>query len=223
MTPFHFGNGRRRLFGIYEPALCKSVKERAVLLCHPEGNEQVFAYRTMRQLAARLAGAGFHVLRFDYFGTGDSYGETGEGNIASWCEDIDTAMNELRDITAAAQVSLVGLRLGANLAARAAAKRPGETGKLILWDPLPAGEVASHFTRSNGAIQAEETRAACVASNAALPGNTLLVLTARAPAPEESASLDILYRPDVPVWIEERVTSGTVPVDTLQCILDWLK
>ena len=122
MTPFHFGSEQRRLFGIYEPALCKSGKKRAVLLCYPMGNEQIFAYRTFRQLAARLVGAGFHVLRFDYFGTGDSYGDTGEGDIASWCEDIETAIDELREMTAVAQVSLVGLRLGANLAVQVAAK-----------------------------------------------------------------------------------------------------
>src|SRR5690242_21844126 len=81
MTAFHFGSRERRLFGYYEPAPASARKVQAALLCHPMGNEQVFAYRSMRQLAARLVRAGFHVLRFDYFGTGDSYGDTGEGDL----------------------------------------------------------------------------------------------------------------------------------------------
>src|SRR5215475_4600730 len=142
MTPFHFGSRQRCLFGCYEPAPANFSRVRAVLLCHPMGNEQVFAYRTMRQLAARLVRAGFHVLRFDYFGTGDSYGDTGEGDLASWCEDIETAIEELKEITGATKVDLAGLRLGANLSARVAAHRPKEIRKLILWEPLVADELA---------------------------------------------------------------------------------
>src|SRR5215470_3230497 len=142
MTSFHFGSRQRRLFGYYEPAPANLSKVRAVLLCHPMGNEQVFAYRTMRQLAARLVRAGFHVLRFDYFGTGDSYGDTGEGDLASWCGDIETAIEELKEMTGAAKVDLAGLRLGANLSARVAVHRPKEIGKLILWEPLVADELA---------------------------------------------------------------------------------
>src|SRR5712671_1037877 len=142
MTAFHFGSRQRRLFGYYEPALANFSKVRAVLLCHPMGNEQIFAYRTMRQLAVRLVRAGFHVLRFDYFGTGDSYGDTGEGDLKSWCGDIETAIEELKEITGATKVNLVGLRLGANLSARVAAHRPKEIGKLILWEPVAVDELA---------------------------------------------------------------------------------
>ena len=52
MTPFHFGSRQRRLFGNFEPAQENLSRVRAVLLCHPMGNEQIFAYRTMRLLAA---------------------------------------------------------------------------------------------------------------------------------------------------------------------------
>jgi len=235
MTPFYFGIEQRRLFGIYEPALCKSGKERAVLLCYPMGNEQVFAYRTTRRLAARLAGIGFHVLRFDYFGTGDSYGDTGEGDFSGWCEDIETAIEELRDLTGVAQVSLVGLRLGANLAAQVAAKGSNEISKLILWDPLAGDERATaapgtsaqnanQFTRSNGPHQAENIAPVDISYKAAsLPRNTLLLLTTRPPVAHEIGSFDILYRAGEPAWIEERVVSGSIPINTLQYILDWLE
>ena len=71
MTPFYFGAGPQRLFGIYEPAVLTGRGKRGAVLCYPWGPEYVHAHRVMRQLAIKLAGAGVHTLRFDFFGTGD--------------------------------------------------------------------------------------------------------------------------------------------------------
>ena len=235
MTPFHFGSRQRRLFGNYEPAQEIFGKVRAVLLCHPMGNEQIFAYRTMRLLAARLAQAGFHVLRFDYFGTGDSYGDTGEGDLASWCGDIETAIEELKEITNAATVNLVGLRLGANLSARVAAHRQNDINKLILWEPLAADELAvAGFGRP--AIRADRQPrliasdiARCIARGAIpgkaalLPPGTLVLLTAGPPSPTEFGSLSVQYVPEVSAWIEERLLTGSIPGGALQRVVDWLQ
>ena len=106
------------------------------------GNEQVFAYRTMRQLAARLVRAGFHVLRFDYFGTGDSYGDTGEGDLASWCDDIETAIEELKDITGATKVDWRVSGLAPTCRLELLIHQPKEISKLVLWEPLAADELA---------------------------------------------------------------------------------
>src|SRR5712671_4241619 len=179
MTAFHFGSRQRRLFGYYEPALANFSKVRAVLLCHPMGNEQIFAYRTMRQLATRLVRAGFHVLRFDYFGTGDSYGDTGEGDLASWCDDIETAIEELKEITGATKVDMVGLRLGANLSARVAFHRPGEINKLILWEPLTADELAVAGSGcSTSDVVRDFARSTISGKAALLPPSTLVLFTA---------------------------------------------
>src|SRR5260221_12888570 len=99
MTPFQFGSSERRLFGVYDPAAHNTGGlVRAAVICYPSSDEQSHAYRTLRQLAARLSQAGIHVLRFDYYGTGDSAGETGQGNAAGWCRDIETAIAELKDM-----------------------------------------------------------------------------------------------------------------------------
>ena len=235
MTSFHFGSRQRRLFGYYEPAQGNFSKVRAVLLCHPMGNEQIFAYRTMRQLAARLVRAGFHVLRFDYFGTGDSYGDTGEGDLASWCEDIETAIEELKDITGVTKVNLVGLRLGANLSARVAADRPKEIGKLILWEPLAADELAvagfgcpaPRVDRNPRLIGSEIVegfaRGAILSKAALLPPRTFVLLTARPPSQKEFGSLAVEYVADASAWIEERLDTGSIPAAALQRIVDWLQ
>ena len=235
MTAFHFGSRERRLFGYYEPAPANFSKVQAALLCHPLGNEQVFAYRAFRQLAARLVRSGFHVLRFDYFGTGNSYGDTGEGNLASWCDDIETAMEELREITGAIKVDVVGLRLGANLSARVAFHRPEEINKLILWEPLAADELAvaacgCSNLRANGKsvsvgsdIVEGFARSAISGKSALFPPSTLLLLTGRPPEPKEFAPLAVEYMADAPAWIEERLTTGTIPSGVIQRIVDWLQ
>jgi pimeloyl-ACP methyl ester carboxylesterase len=235
MTAFHFGSRQRRLFGYYEPAQANVSKVQAVLLCHPMGNEQVFAYRTMRQLAARLVRTGYHVLRFDYFGTGDSYGATGEGDLASWCDDIETAIEELKDITGATKVDLAGLRLGANLSARVAARRPKAINKLVLWEPLAADEMAvagcgcstpgvDGDPRLKGSdIVDGFSRGAISSAVASLPVNTLLLLTANPPSPAEFGPMAVEYVADAPAWIEERLTTGSIPAGALQRIVDWLR
>jgi pimeloyl-ACP methyl ester carboxylesterase len=135
---FYFGDHDRRLLGIYEPARHGKAK-RAVVLCHPWGAEYIHGYRAMRQLAKMLAADGIHTLRFDYFGTGDSAGRTTAGDVSGWQTDIQSAIEELKDTTGAPKVSLVGLRLGATLAANVAAQAGSAVHSLVLWDPVVSG------------------------------------------------------------------------------------
>jgi uncharacterized protein len=92
-------------------------------------------HMALRKLAAVLSRDGFHVLRFDYYGTGDSAGESTDGTLAEWQADIVSAIADLKDCSGATKVSLVGLRLGAALAARA----PVAVANLVLWEPVLEG------------------------------------------------------------------------------------
>jgi pimeloyl-ACP methyl ester carboxylesterase len=139
MNVFHFGNGDRRLFGIYAPGRGEGRTARAALLCAPWGQEYLRAHRSMRQLGLQLGTAGFHTLRFDYYGTGDSAGEMTEATVEGWADDLSQAIDELRDSSGAERVSLVGLRLGGALAARVAIDRPRDIRDLVLWDPVVSG------------------------------------------------------------------------------------
>lgn len=139
MTPFHFGNGPRRLFGLYTPAQSGAASTRAALLCAPWGQEYLRSHRSMRLLGKQLAAQGWHALRFDYFGTGDSAGEFDEADLPGWEADIELALDELLDMTGARKATLVGLRLGATLAARVAVRRRREVDTLALWDPVLDG------------------------------------------------------------------------------------
>ncbi|RKG71856.1 alpha/beta fold hydrolase [Corallococcus exercitus] len=138
MTPCFFGTSERQLFGIHHPA---QGAERAigVVLCYPAAQEYMLTHWAFRKLAGMLSREGFHVFRFDYYGTGDSAGEVHEGRVSTWVQDIRLAATELQDLTGVQRVALVGLRLGAALAVRAATEGLS-TAALVLWEPLVQGD-----------------------------------------------------------------------------------
>jgi uncharacterized protein len=138
LVPFYFGREDRKLFGCLHEPHQEAGRRCAVLICQPIGHEYVNSHRALRQLAARLAASGFPVLRFDYYGCGDSSGEAEQGSITRWVEDISTAVAELRARTGVFQVCVVGLRLGATLAAFAGSRLEDFAG-LVLWEPIVSG------------------------------------------------------------------------------------
>jgi predicted alpha/beta hydrolase len=109
-----------------------------VLLCPPLGHEQVHSHRSWRQLAEALAEAGFPVLRPDYYGTGDSAGMAENADCDSiWLANLRDAKLWLRENLGCTKVSMIGLRLGASLAMRAAV--PETVDSLVLWAPIVNG------------------------------------------------------------------------------------
>lgn len=110
-----------------------------MVLCAPFGQESLRAHRAFRQLGLRLARVGLHVLRFDYFGCGDSAGESDDGDAAQWMADVATAADELKRSQRLEATSLVGLRIGATLAALAASRR-SDIDSLVLWQPVLEGK-----------------------------------------------------------------------------------
>jgi uncharacterized protein len=137
MTPIHFGRSDRTLFGLFHEAAPGNSP--AVLLCPPFGQEAIRAHRLYRVLSERLARSGSHVLRFDYFGTGDSMGEDHDGDLDGWCDDVLTAHCELVQRCRPSAVVWLGLRLGASVAAMAAQSAPPELRRLILCTPVIDG------------------------------------------------------------------------------------
>ena len=138
MNPFYFGSSQKPLFGVYHASQSRPVKDAGVVICQPLGHEYVRAHRAIRHLALMLAKAGFHVLRFDYYATGDSGGDGHQGGVAQWTQDIRTAIDELKDASGMAKVSVVGVRAGALLAVVATAARHDVDG-ILLWDPVVTG------------------------------------------------------------------------------------
>lgn len=139
MTPFFFGEGERRLFGVYEPpAGDRPGTAKAAVFCAPWGPDYVVSHTALCRLGSQLAASGRHVLRFDYYGAGDSAGESEEVDLDGWLDDIGMAIDELKSMAGAPRVALVGLRLGASLAAELAVRRT-DVESVVLWDPVVRG------------------------------------------------------------------------------------
>lgn len=77
-------------------------------------------------------------MRFDYSGTGDSSGEYAAASLAHWRSDTEDAIEECRRLSGRTSVCIVGFRLGATLAAQAAAGRD-DVDSLVLYAPVIDG------------------------------------------------------------------------------------
>jgi alpha/beta superfamily hydrolase len=138
MQTYYFG-AERALFGVlHEPAAAVEPGG-VVVVCAPLWREGIRAHRVLRQLGLRLAKEGAAVLRFDYFGAGDSAGEGEQGEVESWVSDVLCAVDEARRAHAKASVTLLGLRFGATLAALAAERKEALVDRLVLWEPVSDG------------------------------------------------------------------------------------
>ena len=244
MNAFFFGTSDHPLFGAYDPP--PGGGRRGVVLCHPWGREYLLAYPSLRHLARVLSARGWHVLRFDYFGTGDSAGDESALGVGQWLADVDMAVTELRDISHASRVALAGLRLGAALAAQAAARRP-DIDRVVLWDPVFDGRAylaQLGATRQSaptesvdvlGAVLTAELRSDMLAvtpeSFGSLPQtlivNTLPASGAYAPLAARLTVTGVTYSvshvPDVSVWQEEWGSGGVgMAVAAVNAIADWM-
>lgn len=138
--PFYFGPPRQALFGwLHAPAEAHRFGDFGVVLCNPFGYESVCVHRTYRHIAERAAASGIAALRFDYHGTGDSSGDDYEDDrLRMWVSSVHAAVDELKSRTGVRRICLVGLRLGATLAALAAAGRDDING-LVAIAPVVKG------------------------------------------------------------------------------------
>lgn len=134
---FYFGEGEKSLFGmVHIPP--KTTRSHAVLLVPSIEQEAIRAHRAYRQLAIRLSRLGFPVMRFDYWGTGDSHGDGAVRGLSQYQSDIAAAIRELKTRSKITSVCLAGLRLGGTLATLASETTPIEG--LALWEPVVNGE-----------------------------------------------------------------------------------
>ncbi len=160
MWPHYFGPVEAPLFGCYHAPAAGGATKAGMLLCNPIGHEYMACYRAVRQTAMRLAQAGAPALRFDFYGSGDSAGESSDGSPSRWMRDIAAATEELQRRQGGTRLGLLGLRLGGTMALLGLQERqPVETRALILWDPVIHGgayvaelmaQQAERYGRLNG-------------------------------------------------------------------------
>jgi pimeloyl-ACP methyl ester carboxylesterase len=137
MEAFFFGSNSEQVFATYHPPV-RGDSEILTVICPPLFWDYMRTELALRELAISLAERGQHVLRLDYRGTGDSFGDLSEVTVSDWVQDIRMAMQEGRDLTGSRVVRLVGVRAGALLAC-AAARGLNAVQRLVLWDPVSDG------------------------------------------------------------------------------------
>ncbi|KIG03785.1 alpha/beta fold hydrolase [Caballeronia concitans] len=126
------------VFGSRFGWLHAGASNRGVVLCNTYGHEYVWTYSGMRVLSEALAARGIWVLRFDYRGTGDSYGEDATpGQYECSIEDVGAAVDFLKVQTGVEHVTLCGFRVGTAFALQAALRRPVDD--LVLLAPVVSG------------------------------------------------------------------------------------
>lgn len=137
-SPTWFGPTDAPLFGwLVQPADGRATG--AVLLCPPVAEEARTSRRTFRVLSQRLAERGLLVLRFDYHGLGDSSGALDDTTKTErWVDDVRCAAGYLR-ACGPTRLAVVGMRMGATIAAQTVTSTPCTVDDLVLWDPCASG------------------------------------------------------------------------------------
>lgn len=215
MNPLFFGT-EAPLYGVYHAPQGRH-RDAGVVLCYPFGQEYMRAHRAFRQLALLLCRQGYHVLRFDYRGTGDSAGDLQGVTATHWLDDVDAAVTELRESAGISRVSVLGLRLGALIAA-AACQRRDDIDRLVVWDPILSG--ADYEAELLGVIAAARPSPDSVPSgNCEAPDGTLYYNGFALPAPFRSTLRELAMTAAVPTGaaqVLQAVSHETEPFANLR-------
>jgi len=125
------------LSGVWRLPAAFAVPSRVWVVCPPFAEEEKSAHRTLVELADSLVAEGDAVFFLAYRGTGDSDGDFAEATLTAWKQDIEAALNFVRARFPGNAYGLLGLRLGASLAAQVAAE--AEVQNLLLIEPVLRG------------------------------------------------------------------------------------
>ncbi|MFE0016679.1 alpha/beta hydrolase [Mesorhizobium sp. NPDC059054] len=126
--------------GLYaDSAPGSELRDGAVLFLSPWGFEEMCTRKLWRDLADRLAACGIPSLRFDYPGTGDALDRTDFADgLAIWESTALAAAAELRRLSGATRLVLIGHGFGATLAATVA-PRLEVVDAIVLMAPVVSG------------------------------------------------------------------------------------
>jgi len=220
----------RQLFCLFHPprGSCRG----AILYVPPFAEEMNRARRIAAQQARELAALGYGVLQPDLSGTGDSSGDFGEARWETWKDDLTACCAWLGERTGHAPV-LWGLRLGALLALDYAQAAAHPLRALILWQPVPSGQVyltqflrllTFHAVLADSASEQTSTRAL----RATLRSGQVLEVGGYTLDPALATAIDALpplerHAPPCPVhWFEMSAAPGlALPPGAVRAADSW--
>lgn len=163
VRPIVFGPPEARVVGVLvsSSVMAEGAPRSGVVICDPFGIEALAADRSMNHLTAALTREGHAVLRFAPPGLGDSDElRKGASIVGPWRVAIDAAIDVLRSEVGCVGITLVGLRVGAALAAQVAATRD-DVERLVLWAPVAGRPFVRELKMLGAGVATEPGTKAC--------------------------------------------------------------
>ena len=140
-------------FGTHHAPAPSTARSTAVLILPPWGWDEVTSYAARRAWAERLAADGYHALRIDLPGTGDSGGAAADPDrVQAWTDAVTSAAAWLRSQPGVTRVAAIGLGLGGLIASRAIAQG-ARIDDLALWSAPVRGRSFLRELRAFAAMQ----------------------------------------------------------------------
>ncbi len=150
-TTVTFGKEAASLRGVlHEPERSNGV---GVVFLHGWPGNRIGPHRMFVTLARRLAGLGFHSLRIDFRGRGDSDGRAEDASIGTMIEDTAVAVDFLARRPEIKKLYLLGICSGGKVAIGAASADPRLAG-LVLWSAEAMGPLRTRSARTHKSVSA---------------------------------------------------------------------
>jgi alpha/beta superfamily hydrolase len=131
---FFLENNDKKIYTVrYDPENKKS--NTGIILAKPIWGERIRTHRIFTNLARTICKEGFFTITCDYYGDGNSYGETRELSFDGMVDDLNRLFSFTENEIHIKDFILIGFRLGADAAMRCAEKNENIK-KLILIEPV---------------------------------------------------------------------------------------
>lgn len=151
--------GGRRLVGMLHAPQAAGERGAGVIFVHGWSGYRIGPHRMFVRTARAMAERGYHCLRFDLSGRGDSEGEAGETDLDMMVDDALAAARFLRETIGVRKLFPLGICSGGNVTLGAASLDKSFAG-LILWStPLFApAKVKTDEVRRRGRLFSDTAR-----------------------------------------------------------------
>ena len=133
------------LFGVTHTP--QRAPDKVAVSCNPFGDEKQSCYRPFFAFARHLAKSGIASLRFDFMGSGDSEGDASAASISSHIADLRDAVDLVSTHFQTRNIFVIGLRLGASIAALAAERDTRIRGLALLSPVVDGGKYWNDLLR----------------------------------------------------------------------------